>query len=140
MNSPPTVQQLLDEAHKKFKQRQDAILALADRWKLAVKVRCPNCGFLPSYMINRKQIISYLILWLIIGVGIAIPFLIPGAMADTSMVITFSLLCFVPYLLSMGFLFRQLNPNRKLMRTLSSEGRSLTPPEKPQIVFGPVHQ
>jgi hypothetical protein len=91
-------------------------------------------------MINRKQIISYLILWLIIGVGIAIPFLIPGAMADTSMVITFSLLCFVPYLLSMGFLFRQLNPNRKLMRTLSSEGRSLTPPEKPQIVFGPVHQ
>ena len=49
-----------------------------------------------------------------------------------------SLACIVPYLLFLGFVIIWMNPNRKLMRVLRQEGRNLAPPEKPQVIFGPV--
>jgi hypothetical protein len=141
LNEPPTIQELLAEAQRVFKQNQGVVLSLAEKWEFAVNrksAKCPNCGFYPTYTVKRKKTVYQTILMLIIGAGMAIPFFVPGTMPDTAMVITFSLLCFVPYLIYMGFLFHQLSPNRKLMRALSDEGRSLAPPEKPRIVFGPV--
>ena len=138
LGRPPTNQEFFDVAQKEFKQHQDIILSDAEKWKFAVSAKCPNCGFFPTYMVNRKQTISLIIGWLIIGVGIAIPFFIPGVIADIAMVITFSLLCFVPYLFLIGLLFHRLSPNRKLMRAISAEGRSLASPEKPRIVFSPT--
>ena len=141
INGPPTIEQFLTAAQNDFKRQQDTALSLGEKWQFPIdrkSAKCPNCGFLPTYMVNRKKTITTIILWLVIGVGVAIPFFIPGAMADTAMAITFGLLCFVPYLLLMWFLIHQLNPNRKLMRTLSAEGRRLAPPEKPRIVFSPI--
>lgn len=141
VNRPPSIEQFLATAQKEFKHYQDTILSNAEKWIFAVdrkSAMCQNCGFLPTYLVNRKQIIRTIISLLIISIGPAIPFFIPGGMADTAMAITISLLCFVPILVLLGLFFRRLNPNRKLMRTLSSEGRHLNPPEKPRIDFSPV--
>jgi hypothetical protein len=141
LSTPPTVQDLLATAQEEFKRHQNTILSNAEKWVFAVDKKsavCPNCGFLPTYLINRKQTISTIILLLIASAGPAIPFFIPGGVADAAMAVTISLLCFVPILIFLVVSFLRLNPNRKLMHTLSTEGRSLTNPEKPRIVFSPV--
>jgi hypothetical protein len=141
VNRPPTTEHFLATAQKEFKRHQDTVLSNAEKWIFAIdrkSAMCQNCGFLPTYMVNRKQTIRTIISLLIISIGPAIPFFIPGGMADAAMTITIGLLCFVQILVLLGVFFLRLNPNRKLMRTLSSEGRHLDPPEKPRIVFSPV--
>lgn len=142
VNALPTTEAVLAAAEQEFRSAQDRILKNAEKWIFAVdnkSARCPKCGFLPTYMINRKRTISLLVLWLIVGAGAVIPFFIPGTMSDApGMGITLALLCFVPLLVIFWFLFRSLNPNGKILRALRSEGRTLTPPERPQITFSPV--
>jgi hypothetical protein len=138
---PATSQELLASAQDQFKYSQDTILSNAEKWIFAKDLfpaKCPNCGFIPTYMVNRKQIISLVILLLIILAGSAFPLFIPGIVTDTAMKITFSLLCFAPTLALVVIYLGRLNPNRKLMRALASEGRSLAHPEKPRIIFSPV--
>lgn len=141
INTPPTTQDLFASAQETFKRHQDTILSNAEKGVFAIgrkSALCPNCGFLPTYMVNRKQTIRTMISLLILSIGPAIPFFVPGDTADASITLTIGLLCFVPILVLLGVLFLRLNPNRKLMSTLSSEGRSLAPSEKPRIEFSSV--
>jgi hypothetical protein len=140
---PPTDQQFLATAQREFKRHQDSARSLWEKGQFAVDRRsatCPHCGFLPTYMVNRSQILITIALLLIVGAGVVIPLVVSGVAMPTSMVIMFSLVLLVPYLLLMGLLVRRLTPNGKLMRVLRSEGRRLAPPQKPQIVFGPIEQ
>jgi len=137
----PSTEQLVAAAQEEFKWHQDHARSLWDKGQFDFDRRlakCPSCGFLPTYVSGRRQAVFNIILLLIIGAGVIIPFVVSGVAMPISMLILFGLVLLVPYLLVMWLWVRRMNPNRKLMRALRNEGRSLASPQKAQLVFGPV--
>jgi hypothetical protein len=77
LSGPSTNEQFSAAVQNEFKWHEDKAHSLGEKWKFAVNrkiAKCPNCGFLPTYMVNRKQTIFNIIGLLVIGVGAFIPF------------------------------------------------------------------
>jgi len=124
---------------RQFKEQElKKIQKNAEKWKYEMPKsgKCPHCGFVPTFMINKSRNI-FLIVFLIILLLINLPLLfMPGNPPPISVIILLSLTCYLPILAMMVFLILRLIPNRKLIKALNLSGGILSPPTKPQVFFG----
>lgn len=141
LNRPPTLEEFEAEKQRVRKAHQDRVLANAQKGGLPLwgkTTRCPECGFLPTVLIKKGQTVWLLLGMLFVGIGLFIPLFIPGAMSDPTLVVVLGSVCYLPYLLAIGYLIYRLNPNRRLLRALKNQNRQLANPEPPHIDFGPM--
>ena len=120
-------------------REREKIQKNAEKWKYDVPEsgKCPHCGFVPTFMINRMQPVFYIVLTIFVLVGILSFFFMEGMpVIPVSATITLGLVCFLPLVAVLVLFILQLIPNRKLLKKLSSTDRQLSPPTRPQIFFG----
>jgi predicted RNA-binding Zn-ribbon protein involved in translation (DUF1610 family) len=142
----PSDRALFNKANESFQWRQQNLLKALGKKRsnllpadVSKSFICPKCGFKPNFLINRGSTLFLIIGLLVITLGTLIPVITTSVgSGDIIPTVAGSLACLTPVTLLEIFLFRALNPNRKLILEAHTEGQTIESQELPEIIFGPT--
>jgi hypothetical protein len=138
----PTNQALFAQADAEFRRQQRNLVDAIEKGRFAdvpKTCKCPDCGFTPSYMVNRNLYRLTIILLAFFGLSSTIPLFAYMISEKKFLAPVIGMAgCLIPLSALLWLMYISLNPNRGLIRKGREDGRNINPPEKPEITFNPT--